>query len=305
MRRSNSIIVIVLGLLLLTCTVTNAQTLQVSLSPDKSKVDRSTSNGTATIFFDTKVKGLNIVCTDENPNEPLIKASESLWFIHIDVNKDIDSDGVCYRNFLLTSESSSEYYLTTDAIMPNQVLYYTVVLPSNYPSTLSVEYLFSKSAKHNVRLSYGKRIGGFVSFKWGDYRASGTNIDAYNHDCDLSLANNIGGIRMAIIGGMKMGLLRVEIKDIKYTLFLLAGIGYGTYGRQWKNPMLVGENTYFYSDYIKGVDSEISLQLYMADWLNLSIGTDVIIGSGKVSVDYLLGLGLNFNTDRLFRKRKI
>ena len=79
----------------------HAQTLQVTLSPDKSKVDRSTKNGTATIFFDSNIEDLSIVCTDENPDEPITKINDNLWFTHIDVKKDIESDGVCYRNYLL------------------------------------------------------------------------------------------------------------------------------------------------------------------------------------------------------------
>lgn len=116
-----------------------SQTLQVTLSPDKSKVDRSTKNGTATIFFDSNIEDLSIVCTDENPDEPITKINDNLWFTHIDVKKDIESDGVCYRNYLLKSGASTEYYLTTDMIAPNQVLYYTVALPNELEPKLLEE----------------------------------------------------------------------------------------------------------------------------------------------------------------------
>jgi hypothetical protein len=139
MRRIDSIIVFFLGLLLLTSTVTNAQTLQVALSPDKSKVDRSTNNGTATIFFDSPIEDLSIICTDENPNEPIVKVNDNLWFMHIDVKKDIAADGICYRNFLLKSASSADYYLTIESIRPDQVLYYTVTL-SNELEVKPIDY---------------------------------------------------------------------------------------------------------------------------------------------------------------------
>lgn len=106
-----------------------AQTLQVLLSPDKSKVDRNAKEGKATIIFDSDIEDLSILCTDENPDEPIIKVTNNLWYIHIDVKKDIESDEICYRNFLLKSSSSAEYYLTTEPISPKQVLYYTVFLP--------------------------------------------------------------------------------------------------------------------------------------------------------------------------------
>ena len=136
-----------------------SQTLKVELSPDKSKVDRSVNNGMATIFFDSNVNNLSIVCTDENPEESIQKIGEKLWFMHLNPQKDIEIDGFCYRNFLLKCPLSTEYYLTTPEIGYNQVLYYTVVLPNQFPTTLSAEYIFSKTAKHGIRLLFGKRIG--------------------------------------------------------------------------------------------------------------------------------------------------
>ena len=106
-----------------------SQILQVLLSPDKSKVDRNAKEGKATIIFDSDIEDLNIVCTDENPSEQIVKVTNNLWYIHIDAKKDIDSDGICYRKFLLKSSSSSEYCLTTGPISPKQVLYYTAFLP--------------------------------------------------------------------------------------------------------------------------------------------------------------------------------
>ena len=119
----------------------HAQTLQVTLSPDKTKVNRSTKNGIATIFFDSSIEDLSIVCTDENPDEVITKINDNLWFTHIDVNKDIEADGVCYRNYLIKCAASAEYYLTTDTIGPNQVLYYTITLPNE----LEPKYLEEKA----------------------------------------------------------------------------------------------------------------------------------------------------------------
>ena len=69
MRRSNTILL--LCLLCWGLGHLHAQTLKVELSPDKSKVDRSVSNGTATIFFDSNVNELSIVSTDQNPDEQI------------------------------------------------------------------------------------------------------------------------------------------------------------------------------------------------------------------------------------------
>ena len=133
-----------------------SQTLQVELSPDKSKVNRSTKNGAATIFFDSSIEDLSIVCTDENPNEQIIKdeIDENRWYIKIDVKKDIEADGVCYRNFLLRCSASAEYYLTTDPIVPNQVLYYTVTLPNELEPKYLEEKAKNVSEKVNQLVGY-------------------------------------------------------------------------------------------------------------------------------------------------------
>ena len=130
MKQSSILYALLLGLSVICNGRLQAQTLQVTLSPDKSKVDRSTKNGIATIFFDSSIEDLSIVCTAEDPNEPIIKINDNLWYTHIDVNKDLEEEGVCYRNYLLKCSASAEYYLTTDTIAPNQVLYYTVTLPN-------------------------------------------------------------------------------------------------------------------------------------------------------------------------------
>ena len=305
MKRSNAIILLLLCLWCWGFSHLHAQSLKVTLSPDKSKVDRSVTNGTATIFFDSNVDNLSIVCTDENPEEQIQKIGDKFWVMHVNPKKDIELDDVCYRNFLLKSPSSSECYLTTPEIGNNQVLYYTVVLPNQFSNTLSAEYLFSKTAKHGIRLSYGKRIGGYVSYKWGDYKAMGTNIDDITMDYDVSNASKIGGIRTSITAGFRLGLFQKKIGKTYSALYLLLGGGYGEYGRQWNNQQLVGSSTYFYSDYIKGFDGEAAIQCVLFDWLCLSAGLDLVIGNGKISTDYQIGVGVNLNVEKVIKPKKI
>lgn len=304
MRQSN-LSCIVLWMLLLICDNSlQAQTLKVELSPDKSKVDRSVTNGISTIFFDSNVDDLSIVCTDQNPDEPIQKIGNKFWVMHINPKKDIDLDGFCYRNFLLKSPSSAEYYLATPEIGNNQVLYYTVVLPNQFYTTLTAEYLFSKTAKHGIRLSFGKRIGGYVSYKWGKYKAKGPNIDKVTKDYDVTNANLIGDIRTSITAGIRLGIFQKEIGTTYSALYLLIGGGYGEYGRQWNNQHLVGNSTYFYSDYIKGFDGEAALQCVLFDWLCCSAGVDMVIGNGKISTDYQIGVGVNLNVDKIFNRKR-
>lgn len=305
MKLSKKRIAICFCLFLCVCNI-NAQSLKVELSPDKSKVDRSTSNGTATVFFDSNIDDLSIICADERPDEPIQKIGKKVWFTHVNVKGDMELDGVCYRNFLLKSKSSAEYYLTTPDIGYNQVLYYTVILPDQFAKTLTAEYLFTKSALHGIRLSFGSRFGGYASYKWGAYKKSGNNITDVHEDYDITRSKELGYIRTAITGGLRLGLIQKDIWDIPFGMHLLVGGGYGEYGRQWSNPLLVNGSTCYYSDYIKGFDGEIAMQLSLYDWLCASFGTELIVGNGKISVDYMIGLGVNLNFDKLakFKIRK-
>ena len=256
MRRNRTTFILTVFILVMSFEHLEAQSLKVTLSPDKSKVDRSVNNGTATVFFDSNVNDLSIVCTDDNPDEPIQKAGNKLWFMHIDVKSDLASDDICYRNFLLKSPSSAEYYLTTPEIGYNQVLYYTVVLPDKFPVTLSAEYLYTKSSLHGIRVSYGGRIGAYVSYKWGKYYKTGIDISDFNEDTDVTHASELGYIRNSYIGGVRIGL---NHKYIPISAFV--GGGYGEYGRQWQNLTEIDHNIYFYSDNIKGFEGEVGLSL--------------------------------------------
>ena len=274
-----------------------SQTLKVTLSPDKSKVDRSTSNGIATVFFDSNVDDLSIVCTDENPDEPIQKIGDKLWFMHIDVKKALELEDVCYRNFLLKSPSSAEYQLTTPEIGYNQVLYYTVVQPDKFPVRLSAEYIYSASAFHGVRLSYGGRYGFYVGYKWGKYYKYGHLIDDIGEDVNIANAKELGYIRNSYTAGLRMGL------NAKYVpIYLNVGGGYGTYGRQWENPVEVGDNIYFYSDYIKGFEGELGISVDFKPFY-FSVGADAIMGDGKLSVDYMLGVGISLDLQKFLKSK--
>lgn len=295
MKQSRLLIIIIFGILLSDWTATYAQTLQVSLSPDKSKVDRSVNNGTATIFFDSNVDDLRIVCTDENPDEPVQKIGDKLWFMHINPKKDIDLDGSCYRNFLLKSPLSAEYYLTTPEIGNNQVLYYTVVLPKDFPRVLSVENLINNSSQYGFRIAYGRRYGLLLGCSWGEYRPSGDNINGVTTDCDLLTATLKGYIKTTIYGGMRIGLINWK----NTVTYLNIGLGYGEYGRQWENKSIVENSKYFYSDYIKGLNVNSSLGFNIRG-LYLSFGTDMIMSKGKFVIESQFGLGLALNTGKWF-----
>lgn len=276
----------------------NSQSLKVILSPDENKVNRNVKNGLSTIIFDSKVKGLII---DSGWADLWTKPSEDLFVYVIDTKKDIE-DGfeLSQRTFVLSSPKSSEYLLEIDEILPNQVLYYTVLLPEQYSQNLSCEYLYSRTAMYGIRLAYGKRYGFYLSYKWGQYKKSGSDISAVTKDYDVSLAKELGYIRTGITGGFRLGVLHKDLTN----LYVLFGGGYGEYGRQWENLLEINNSSYFFSDYIVGFEGEIACQCILYDWLSISLGTNMIVGKGKVSIDYQIGVGINFNFDKLIYNRK-
>lgn len=101
--------------------------LQAIPSPDKAKVDRSTSNGTASLYINSKVKDLDILCISVNTNDSIRKVYNNLFKILIDVNKDIAEQGKCSRNYILKGHSYDDCILSVDSVSPNQVLYYTII----------------------------------------------------------------------------------------------------------------------------------------------------------------------------------
>lgn len=286
------------GLFFILATNVSAQKLKVTLSPDERKVNRNTKNGVSTIVFDSKIKGLII---DNGTDDQWMKPSDNLYVYLIDTQRDLMRGyELSQRTFILNSPKSSEYILEIDEIIPNQVLYYTVVLSEQYPNSLSCEYIFSKTTMHGIRVSYGRRYGFFLSYKWGGYKKQGCDISTVTQDYDVTRAKNIGYIRNAITGGLRLGVMHKDIAS----LYVLIGGGYGEYGRQWENPLEVNGNVLFYSDYIKGFEGEIACQSILFDWLSVSLGTNMVVGNGNISVDYQVGIGLNLNFDNFLKKRK-
>lgn len=295
MTLSNKIFLI--GLFLVLATNVSAQNLKVTLSQDDRKVNRNTNNGVSTIIFDSKVKGLSI---DNGTDDQWMKPSDNMYVYLIDTQQDIARGyELSQRTFILNSPKSAEYLLEIEEILPNQVLYYTVVLPEQYPNNLSFEYIYSKTTMYGIRLSYGKRFGFFLSYKWGEYKKQGCDISTVTQDYDITRANKLGYIRTAITGGLRLGVMHKDLAS----LYVLIGGGYGEYGRQWENPLEVNNNTLFYSDYIKGFEGEIACQCILYDWLSVSLGTSMVVGNGNISVDYQVGVGLNLNFDKILKKK--
>lgn len=264
----------------------SAQKLRVKQG-DSNRIFRSIQEGHALVMFETSLDGLSITPTISEEILYEQRRESNIYMIEADLRFDTIFNIPNERIYYLKVPQSEEYKLNINDMYPKNVYYYTVVLPAQFPRTLSVEYVFSKSAKHGVRMAYGGRYGGYVSYKWGGYYPAGVNIDSYNRDADVVNAKMLGYIRRSYVIGFRMGLIPKGVP-----LYLCVGGGYGEYGRQWENPLIVGESNYFYSDYIKGFEGELISQCVVFDRLNISLGVDMVVSSGKITVDYQIGLGV-------------
>lgn len=266
-----------------------AQYLKVEKS-NKVAIDRSTSDGEATIMFESSVKDLEVSTTLEDDIQHLPGAGKTSYYVvYVDPIRDT-TDLQMYvseRTFTLSSPESFDYTFTTPEILPNQVQYYTVVLPDNYPLLFSLEYVYSMTSLCGLRFSAGTRWGGYVGYKWGKYYKAGVNIDTFTQDRDITRASYLGNIRQSITAGLRIGLNAKVIP-----VYMYIGAGYGEYGRQWQNPVVVDNSVYFYSDYLKGADLELGA---MINWkfLYASLGVEMVVQSTKKpSVEFQFGVGL-------------
>jgi len=284
------------------CLMCFSQELKVMESPDKNKINSEVSNGIASIIFDSKVKDLYI--SNESNDERIdLHDGRTIFLIKPEADSVVQEIGYPRREYILKTPKTSEYLLSLKDIMPKQVYYYTVTLPNRFPLTLSAEFLFSKSTSYGFRITFGKQIGGYVSYRWGKYKPSGNSIDNITTDGDISQAKYLGYIREAITGGVRIGILHKDVWKTKFGLYLLVGGGYGTYGRQWQNPTELEGNIYFYSDFIKGFNGDLAIQCTLGNWIVLSAGADAVFSKRRTSFDYQLGIGFNLNFTKLFKKK--
>jgi hypothetical protein len=289
-------------ILLLIPHLCKAQELKVTRSPDGNKINREVSAGTATIVFESGVNDLSI--SNDMCDECLqLTKDMTVFLIQPESEEYVRELGFPKRTYILKTPKTSEYLLQLNEIMPNNVYYYTVTMPNRFPCAFTAEYLFSKSTRYGFRLSFGKQIGGYISYRWGKYKPSGNSIDGINIDGNVSNAKYLGYIREAITGGIRVGVLYNDILKSRIGLYLLVGGGYGEYGRQWQNPTQLDGNIYFYSDYIKGFNGDVAIQCTVGNWVVVSVGADALFSKDRTSIDYQLGVGLNLNFTKLFKQK--
>ena len=267
----------------------SAQRLRVT-QEDTRRVYREAESGHAVLLFQTSIDGLLIKTTAFDAVEEVAGNSDYKYKIDINLNKDKELGLENYRVIILQSPESSEYRFETANLESRHVYYYTVVLPDKFPSTLSAEYLFSKTAGGGVRLSYGSRLGGFVSVNWPQKTVRGSDISEIATDTDVSHASFLGYSKMSVVAGVRFGIIPKIVPT-----YVNLGLGYGKYCKLWSNPYIINGDSFFTSDSVQGFCGELSVSVRLFKILVLSVGADMIMSKGKITSDYQIGVGLIIN----------
>lgn len=205
--------------------------------------------------------------------------------------------------YKVTMKKTDFFPLDADiAVFPGKTNEQTYTLKSTltnkFPFYITGEYTYTPSSYHGLRVSFGKRWGGYVAYRWGEYKKTGINIDDYAKDVDVTASKELGYVRNSYIGGVRLGVVKSKKEGAEYNaLYVYAGGGYGEYGRQWENALEVERNIYYHSDYVKGFEGELGISAIFCGYLTVSAGYSGILGGDKLFGELQLsaGIALGFN----------
>ena len=158
-----------------------------------------------------------------------------------EVARELNEDKLWVYRFVfdLTDEPKRTLYISAPgfvreelrlAMNSKQKLIFTVFPPVeqfNFTPGMLIEFLYSGTAPTGVRLSIGKRLGGYVSYKTSGLSQEGAEIEEVTHYYDVTGAKEEGYIRQSYTAGLRLGIQR--------WLYLYLGGGFGEYGRLWEN----------------------------------------------------------------------
>lgn len=136
-----------------------------------------------------------------------------------------------------------------------------------------------------LRVSAGKRLGGYVSLKLGTDKR-GFNADESSAEVDVNKESYVGRIRNSYMAGIKYGIVSRD-----YPVYLYFGAGYGDDGIQRSNGKKIWQGRVdYYNNYTNGFESEIGANVILFDAMSISMGADVLFGH-KVTCDINCTIG--------------
>ena len=286
-----SIVMLLLVSLLVIENEANAQRLDVKGICKKSK-----ATDVAIIVFKSDFDSLTVIGTS---SDSIYKKKDCeynyVWMQHVDLRHEREqgSHGSINRSYILHTPYTEDVELTApgkDRELQQAVYEYKVRVIDYFPLRITGEVDLVRLKEYfGLRLSLGKRLGGYLSVKLGDSK-KGFNADEEISVVDLNKNVYTGRIRNSYMLGGKYG-----ISSRNYPIYLFAGAGYGDVGSQRSNGKKICEGRIdYYNNYTNGFESEIGASTIFFDFLSVSVGADAIFGH---KVAFELNCTLGFSVD--------
>ena len=257
------------------CVETSAQHLEVKGVRKKSK-----ASDCATIVFKSDFDDLKVISMS---SDSIYKKKgceyNNVWTQYVDLRYEREhaADTLINRSFVLHTPYTKELELTVpgkDKQLSQAIYEYKVRMIDYFPLRVACEVDVVRLRDYfGLRMSAGRRWGGYLSFKFSGQKREGFNADEIGKEMDVSKKTYLGRIRNSYMAGIKYGII-----SRNYPLYAYLGFGYGDDGSQRSNGEKGKERISYYNDYTNGFEGEVGANWVLFDFLSLSMGADVLFG---------------------------
>lgn len=286
-ERISRIIVSIITGLLLVCNNANAQRIDVKGVRKKSK-----AADCATIVFKSNFDSLTIKGTSQDSiYKTKICEYDHIWTQYVDLRyeREHSNDSLLNRHFVLHTPYTKDVELTVpgkDKELRQAIYEYKVRVIDYFPMRVACEMDVVRMRDYfGLRLSAGKRWGGYLSFKFSNQKK-----EEYNATMAYGKMVFDGRIRNSYMAGVKYGII-----SRGYPIYAYLGVGYGDEGFQYSNGKKKSKGRVAYcNDYANGVESEIGFNYVLFDFVSLSMGAEVIFGH-RIVMDINCSIGFSID----------
>ena len=211
---------------------TSAQHLEVKGVRKKSK-----ASDCATIVFKSDFDELKVISMS---SDSIYKKKgceyNKVWTQYVDLRYEREhaADTLINRSFVLHTPYTKDLELTVpgkDNQLSQAIYEYKVRMIDYFPLRVACEVDVVRLRDYfGLRMSAGRRWGGYLSFKFSGQKREGFNADEIGKEMDVSKKTYLGRIRNSYMAGIKYGIISRD-----YPLYAYLGFGYGDDGSQRSN----------------------------------------------------------------------
>lgn len=268
---------------------TSAQHLEVKGVRKKSK-----ASDCATIVFKSDFDELKVISMS---SDSIYKKKgceyNNVWTQYVDLRYEREhaADTLINRSFVLHTPYTKDLELTVpgkDKQLSQAIYEYKVRMIDYFPLRVACEVDVVRLRDYfGLRMSAGRRWGGYLSFKFSGQKREGFNADEIGKEVDVSKKTYLGRIRNSYMAGVKYGIISRD-----YPLYAYLGFGYGDDGSQRSNGKKGKERVAYYNNYTNGFEGELGANWVLFGFLSLSMGADVLFGH-RVAFDINCTIGFS------------